>query len=562
MPTTEFLPKITADIIAWERVQFTFVGRLENVDTQNIEFCLVNGDTDESVALRDVQIQQDRFLLRINITTVYGDRTFLPDGKWNMFVKSTSTGALFPIIAAGRLFSDEGFSDRFVKQAREEKLNRYAKTYVKGSFSSYTVAPAVHSGDRLFINITYVHPEPDSALKKTKKLFRKIFSPLINTVLRFGFFTVYNVTKLLTHHKGNRLVFCSDSRADLSGNMQNVYDRMIERGLDRQFKISFVLKESVKARRGFFDKFRAPFLLARADIVIIDDFNPTIKQLKFKPYVKVIQLWHACGAFKTVGFSRTGKPGGPFLTNTNHRAYTHAIASSSHVARFYCEAFGMRPESVLPTGVPRTDIFFDEEYKKATTDALHEAIPQTVGKRVILFAPTFRGKGAKTGHYPLHSLDMHALADLCRRTNSVFIFKMHPFVKDEVYIPDEFSDVLIDESAEREINNLLFITDMLITDYSSVIYEASILDIPMLFYAYDLQEYISSRDFYEPFEGFVPGRIVSTFDELIAAIESGECEQEKVKPFCERNFEYRDGGSTDRVIDWLILDEMPEKYRS
>ena len=134
---------------------------------------------------------------------------------------------------------------------------------------------------------------------------------------------------------------------------------------------------------------------------------------------------------------------------------------------------------------------------------------------------------------------------------------MHPFVHDPVAIPEGNSDVLLDLSQEREINDLLFITDLLITDYSSVIYEASILDIPMLFYAFDLEEYIASRDFYEPYEDFVPGRIVRSFDELMAAMAAGDYQQEKVAPFCERNFEYRDGHATDRVIDWLILGQTP-----
>ena len=106
---------------------------------------------------------------------------------------------------------------------------------------------------------------------------------------------------------------------------------------------------------------------------------------------------------------------------------------------------------------------------------------------------------------------------------------------------------------------MLFFTDLLITDYSSVVYEASTLNIPMLFYAYDLEEYISKRDFYEPFETFVPGKIVKDFDSMIAAIYNGDFEQEKVEPFCQRNFEFRDGGSTDRVIDWLILGNLPQK---
>ena len=136
---------------------------------------------------------------------------------------------------------------------------------------------------------------------------------------------------------------------------------------------------------------------------------------------------------------------------------------------------------------------------------------------------------------------------------------MHPFVRNPVIIPEEYSDVIIDCTSYREINDMLFFTDLLITDYSSVVYEASTLNIPMLFYAYDLEEYISKRDFYEPFETFVPGKIVQDFDSMITAIYEGDFEQEKVEPFCQRNFEFRDGGSTDRVIDWLILGNLPQK---
>ena len=236
-----------------------------------------------------------------------------------------------------------------------------------------------------------------------------------------------------------------------------------------------------------------------------------------------------------------------------HKLYTHAIASSTHVAKFYAEAFGIAESKVYPTGVPRTDIFFDSEYKIEVKERMYKAFEQARGKKVILFAPTFRGNGAKSAHYPFGKINMQALGNYCKSTDSVVIFKMHPFVKTPIFIPDEFKDVMIDASEYREINDILFITDLLITDYSSVVYEASSLDIPMLFYAFDLDEYISSRDFYESFETFVPGKIVKTFGELIKAIETNDFEQEKVAPFRDKNFEYQDGGSTDRVIDWLIL---------
>ena len=555
MTTGEFTPKAEIEAIAWERVQVVFYGVLRHLEPERVAFFLQCGQ--EEVPLDDLTWQGDKFRLRFNVVSGYGDRSFLPDGEWDLCLRQTETGALFPLLAGAGLFRDEGFSDRFVRAPREEKLGRFAKEFIKGASYDYTVAPRMREDDRLILSVTYLHPEPLSLAGRFKRQMKKWFGPFVNSCLKGGFLAIYKCTALFTRHKGNRLLFCSDSRAELSGNMKDVYDRMVKRGLDKQFRIRFLFKASVKTRRSFKDKFRAPFLLARADIIVIDDFNPTVKQLTFKPGVKVIQLWHACGAFKTVGFSRTGKPGGPFITNNNHRTYTHAIASSRHVARFYAEAFGMRMQDVYPTGVPRTDVFFDENYRTATAAAMHEAYPQTVGRRVILFAPTFRGNGAKSGHYPLHLLDYDALAAFCRRTNSVFLFKMHPFVRDPVVIPEADADVFIDCSEAREINDLLFITDLLITDYSSVIYEASLLDIPMLFYAFDLEEYVASRDFYEPFERFVPGRIVRNFDELLAAMAAEDYQKEKVAPFCERNFEYRDGHSTDRVIDWLILGQAP-----
>ena len=102
-----------------------------------------------------------------------------------------------------------------------------------------------------------------------------------------------------------------------------------------------------------------------------------------------------------------------------------------------------------------------------------------------------------------------------------------------------------------EVNDLLFAVDLLITDYSSIVFEYSTLGRPMLFFAYDLDEYVASRDFYEPFESFVPGRIVRTFPELLDAIRRDDYEAEKVEPFARRHFAHLDGGSTDRVIDLI-----------
>ena len=135
------------------------------------------------------------------------------------------------------------------------------------------------------------------------------------------------------------------------------------------------------------------------------------------------------------------------------------------------------------------------------------------------------------------------------------LIKMHPFVRTEFVIPDAYSNHLINVTDYPDINELLFVTDVLITDYSSVIYEASLLKLPMLFFAFDLDKYDGDRGFYEPYEDMVPGKIVRSMGELITSLKNEDYESEKLTGFLEKNFSHLDGHSTDRVIDLLFGDK-------
>ena len=137
----------------------------------------------------------------------------------------------------------------------------------------------------------------------------------------------------------------------------------------------------------------------------------------------------------------------------------------------------------------------------------------------------------------------------------VIIVKHHPFVRDEQPIPAEYRDRVIDLSAESELNDLLFITDVIITDYSSLVFEASLLSIPMIFYAFDLEKYINERDFYFDFKQYVPGKIVYSLDELTDAINKEDFCTERISPFADIFFDNRDGKATDRVVK-LLYDNL------
>ncbi len=95
-------------------------------------------------------------------------------------------------------------------------------------------------------------------------------------------------------------------------------------------------------------------------------------------------------------------------------------------------------------------------------------------------------------------------------------------------------------SDHREVNDILFVTDLLISDYSSLIYEYTEHSKKcMIFYAFDLEDYITTCDSDEPFESFVPGKIVQSFDALMDALDNEDYEVEKVVPFLDKHFKYQ-----------------------
>lgn len=432
------------------------------------------------------------------------------------------------------------------------KLQRSAMNYFR-AFSSYNVDSCLFDlriGYKAPNNMPVPYWEKKRNEKRKKKALKQRDVSLYGNRIIFNFFLRF------ARRKGNVILFSSGSRAKIGGNEEFVYKRMIERGMKKTHKFLFDFKPTITEKMPFFKKISFLYKLAVADIIIIDDYYPDIYTLDFPEYKKVVQVWHACGAFKAVGLERLGKPGAPAFNTRVHKCYTHVPVSSYHSALHHAECFGLDEKCFYPTGVPRTDIFFDPEYKKNIMAQLAQEFPMSVGKsKVYLYAPTFRGNGANSAHFPYEKIDLEAWGEFCIETNSLFVIKMHPFVKQLIRIPEKYQDYIIDATSYREVNDILFMIDVLITDYSSIIYEFSLLKRPMLFYAFDKEEYVATRDFYEEFEKIVPGKIVGTSQELLESVKNEDFEFEKMDYFIKKNFTHTDGKSTDRFIDHIILDE-------
>lgn len=378
--------------------------------------------------------------------------------------------------------------------------------------------------------------------RKRRSLFYRFF----NTVV---FRTLYKCFCALKLNK-KKILFASDSRTSLEGNFQFVYDELLRRRLDYEYRFS--LKSNIREKKSYAEIVKLAYHLATAKFILLDDFFPEVYPLKIRKHAELIQLWHAVGAFKTFGYSRMGRAGGPSPDSKNHKNYTKAIVSSKNVAKHYAEGFGIDIDKVAATGIPRTDVFFDQSYQEKVRQAIYDEYPYLKNKKVILFAPTFRGNGQQSAYYPLEVLDLGRLYESLK-DDYVFLFKIHPFVKNDLTIPYQYSDFFYDFSSYREINDLLFVTDLLITDYSSVCFEYALLNRPMLFFAFDILDYVKKRDFYYDYRLFIPGPLVRSTDDIIRTIKGGDFQMEKVKPFVHYFFDQVDGQSSARVVDQLIL---------
>ncbi|MFL5757105.1 MAG: CDP-glycerol glycerophosphotransferase family protein [Chloroflexota bacterium] len=515
----------------WQRIQLA-VRLRAGTDTAlgSASIGLRHDSSGERMPATHVEAVGAELLVRFNVMQGPGQRPLAP-GRWDLVVEDDAvpvTTALPDSAENPRSFRIRGVEFRATPRL-DATTGRLTLEVEVQPFHDPAIPP---------------RPWIRRVAGRVKRWIRKVRPALFEVLFR--------VCRAVARRNGRRILFTSDSRAELGGNLKIVYDRMVERGLDREYELQTLFKLRVTARRSFRDRLRLPWLLGRTDVIVIDDYQPVIYRVH-DPDVRIVQLWHAVGSFKTVGYSRVGKPGAPNPYSNIHKNYTYAIVSARNDVQFYAEAFGIPEERVVPTGIPRVDVFLDRLRQGGLRGPMERAYPETRGRRTILFAPTFRGRGAKSATYDFDSIDFAALFDVCVERDAVCIVRMHPFVREPLVIPPGFRDRIVDGSrSSLDVNELLYGIDLLITDYSSIVYEYSILGRPMLFYAYDLEDYVGSRDFYEPYETFVPGRIVRTFAELVDAIRNESYELEKVAPFAARHFEHLDGRSTDRVIDLIV----------
>ena len=352
---------------------------------------------------------------------------------------------------------------------------------------------------------------------------------------------VFALAKSLPAQK--KVVFAADQVGDVSTNLRLLRDAALAYD---GWRVVTLLTDRRAAQ-----SLRRYYELGRAAVVFVDDYYGPLRGLRGRSGGEVVQVWHAAGAFKKFGLSAIGAKDANTESDelTAHRSYTSVIASSTEVCPLYAQAFGVPTDAVLPLGVPRTDVFFDQAHRAAVRKAVVDEHPVLAGKKILLYAPTFRGQPHERAQFR-SELDLDAMfASL--GDEYALVVKAHPVVKDGCRIPEHLSGFALNLS-HREVNDLMIASDLLITDYSSVVFEYSLLSRPMVFFAYDLDSYLDERGFYYDYRSFVPGPIVTTTSQVIDAIKQDSFDLDRIERFAARFFEHRDGRATQRVLEHFL----------
>lgn len=224
--------------------------------------------------------------------------------------------------------------------------------------------------------------------------------------------------------------------------------------------------------KNFFTNFKVMYYLATSKVVVIDGYNMLVSTLKHKKTLKVIQIWHSLAAIKKFGLAANKDERQDLIAKymKMHANYDYIITGSNGMIEYFEKCFGYSKDCFVPLGLPRIDYIL----KKSKKEEILDKYKEFNNKKNIMYAPTFRD----TDNYKIEELINAIDTDKYN-----LIFKAHDIMKcniknDKIFTCDDYSSI-----------DLLSITDYLITDYSAISIEAKVLDIPVLLYTYDYDEY-------------------------------------------------------------------------
>lgn len=346
------------------------------------------------------------------------------------------------------------------------------------------------------------------------------------------------------------LIFESNLGRNYSGNPRAIYEEVLRRGWDKEMQICWLFtepdKQAVPGNVTLLQRESLPALLKmhRAVVWVTDTRQPTY--IVKNPNTYYMMTWHGTPLKKLAldlydytearmrqdaeTAQEPGEDGWEKRLERQRKQWLRdsaqwdcLLAQNETAEELFRGCFWYQGD-VLCEGYPRNDALV-----RFAENTEHE-------KRTILYAPTWReyeSNGLCDSRFE-PPLDFDRLFEVLKEENTELIIKYHYYVKEK---PDFSKYGGIIRDSEEDIAALYPACDMLITDYSSTMFDYAVLKRPMVFFAYDRERYERENGFYFDYEKLVPGPVVRTQEELFSVLRRGfdfAAYEEKQKTFYER----------------------------
>lgn len=370
---------------------------------------------------------------------------------------------------------------------------------------------------------------------------KKLFFSIILYIERFGMSFVYFFIKFFPIQK-NKITMLSRQSNDINIDFEMLLNEFSNQ--DKNIKVKVLCKEVPKNIIGrikyCFFLIICLYHISTSKVCIIDGYSIPISCLKHKKDLKIIQIWHSLGAIKQFGKQVIDKKEGSKSEISKimkmHQNYDYVLCASDATREFYKQGFGVDESKILKLGMPRIDYLLGKDEKiNKKIENLYKDYPNLKEKKTILYVPTFRqGK----------SVHIYDLINSVNTDEYNLIIKLHPL--DKTIVDSKYT-----------INNkystfdLLKIADYVITDYSALSLETSILDNKQLyFYLYDIEDYKMDRGLNVNLREEMPNYTFSNVDDIIKNIQEDNYNFEELKKFRDKYVQTVDTNNSKRIVEF------------
>lgn len=350
---------------------------------------------------------------------------------------------------------------------------------------------------------------------------------------------VYNIYAVKPVKRGT--VLLADAHHDEIPFSMTAMKRALDKQENLQVSEMYWNNENCSAMQMLRNMFRFMKVYATTQTVILcDNFLPAASCRKRRG-TKVIQLWHAGGALKKFGYDTEADIPSYYKGNVMANCNLVTVSAKRCIEPF-AGAMRLPRQRIRAAGISRTDLYFDENFNRECRERFFEKYPEAKGKKIVLWAPTFRGNPGVAGVRGLR--EIQRASERLKETH-YFIIKLHPHT--QVHLPESNCDIPSEE--------LLPVTDVLITDYSSILFDAMVYRLPIILFVPDLQEYMDKRGFYLDYRE-VPGVRARNFSELMeiftdASILDASVD-EAYEAFYRQYMAACDGHATQRILRYIM----------